>query len=104
MDKMLPNNVCWRREKKGYATPFNYWLVENNGFRDILSNTSSLKINQYVDDIMISNIVSKIDSAKAKNTILNGIDVNQAWYCMNLEIWLNEYDNKIKNIPNDFVI
>jgi len=53
---------------------------------------------------MISNIVSKIDSAKAKNTILNGIDVNQAWYCMNLEIWLNEYDNKIKNIPNDFVI
>ena len=104
MDKMLPNNVCWRREKKGYATPFNYWLVENNGFKDILSNTSSLKINQYVDDIMISNIVSKIDTAKAKNTILNGIDVNQAWYCMNLEIWLNEYDNKIKNIPNDFVI
>ena len=104
MDKMLPNNVCWRREKKGYATPFNHWLIENQGFKDILSNTKDLKINKYMDSQAISNLLSKIDVAKANNSVLNGNDVNQIWYCINLEIWLNEYETNIKNTNNDFVI
>ena len=102
MSPFLPNAVCWRKEKKGYATPFSHWIIQNNGFIDILK--SAQKLDSFVDRKQLNIFISQLETLKMSKSIPNPQMTSLLWRLINLEIWLRTYQRNVLSATDDRVI
>ena len=63
MNKILPNEICWRREKVGFATPQSEWMANKNFIE--LATISREKIAN--SKLLKKEIVTNLDNWKAIN-------------------------------------
>ena len=102
MNPFLPNDVCWRKEKKGYATPFAHWIIQNDGFTDTLRG--ALKIDSLVDKKQLRGFLNKIDALKKSKTVPDANMTSMLWRLINLELWLKNYRKNVISTTDDRVI
>lgn len=73
IDKILPNNIVWRKNKFGFEAPTKSW------------------VNSIEDEIIISISKSKILSEISDSINLNRLDLNQKWKLFNISKWEDIY-------------
>ncbi|MCG3670036.1 asparagine synthase (glutamine-hydrolyzing) [Aliarcobacter butzleri] len=73
VDKILPNNIVWRKNKFGFEAPTKSWL------------------NSIEDEIIISISKSKIITEISDSINLNKLDLNQKWKLFNISKWEDLY-------------
>lgn len=73
VDKILPNNIVWRKNKFGFEAPTKSW------------------VNSIEDEIIISISKSKILSEISDSINLNRLDLNQKWKLFNISKWEDIY-------------
>ena len=85
LDQKLPNEVVWRKDKKGFSNPQEKWMKEElkGFFKDYISSDNP---------IYNTGLISKEGLEKKYDDFLNG----KAWYrevfnAISLDYWLREY-------------
>ncbi|MGJ0359274.1 asparagine synthase (glutamine-hydrolyzing) [Aliarcobacter cryaerophilus] len=73
IDKILPNNIVWRKNKFGFEAPTKSW------------------VNSIEDEIIISISKSKILSEISDSINFNTLDLNQKWKLFNIAKWEDIY-------------
>ncbi|MBS1783757.1 MAG: asparagine synthase (glutamine-hydrolyzing) [Bacteroidetes bacterium] len=73
MEKVLPNEITWRRKKIGFNSPINFWLPQRNQILHIINNSALLR-HLYKDVISQTN------------------DRNFEWRLYNIALWEQCYD------------
>ena len=85
LDKKLPDEVVWRKDKKGFSNPQEQWMKEElkDFFKDYISSDNP---------IYNTGLISKEGLEKKYDDFLKG----KAWYrevfnAISLDYWLREY-------------
>lgn len=85
MDGMLPDAVTWRRDKKGFPTPFSGWL--RNGLahdvRDLLLHSGGRSL-AFLDRAALDAALSRHTSGQADCSWL-------IWRALSIELWLERF-------------
>jgi hypothetical protein len=84
MEDTVPRETAWRRDKVGFETPENAWLVQWMGTEPDFFETDSLS-GRYLD---LATVRSKISSWIGKDGRAPQLPVLR-W--INLELWLNRF-------------
>lgn len=85
MQHILPEKVCWRRDKMGFQTPENLWLqAAGDKIRELFS-ISNLRCRKYLDQKAILSNFDKYLDRQTKGD-------NQIWRWINLEYWMEQFD------------
>lgn len=83
---ILPEEIRWRRDKIGFATPEAAWLLQNREQIRALFTDNRTAISEFIDTRYL---VDNLDR------ILNGA-AQDVWRCINLALWLRVFfDNKL---------
>lgn len=77
----LPENICWRRDKIGFATPEKLWLYN---IRDELKEILNFK-DDYTNNDYLKNIAPKWLFPQDQEGI------SELWKIINLKLWLKKY-------------
>ena len=84
MKNRLPNKIAFRRDKMGFVTPQQTWIMANSNFYlDKIIKSSA--IDEYVKKSYVINNFNEITSGKT------GINL---WRVINLSMWLNTFFEK----------
>ena len=78
MDGVLPEEICWRRTKLGFATPEKQWLREGEEHIRRLVEAKDLRCTSFV------NVAALCSSERLA-------DVPGIWRMVNLEVWLRVF-------------
>ncbi|MEO8448172.1 MAG: asparagine synthase (glutamine-hydrolyzing) [Gemmatimonadota bacterium] len=85
MDGRLPPDVLWRREKKGFPTPFAAWLQGGLGkaVRDLLLNGQT-GARQLIDQSLVETMLNSQLAGQADHSV-------EIFNLVSLEIWLRQF-------------
>ena len=85
MASILPDAICWRRDKMGFQTPEAMWLKAANIYIRDLFSSSNLNSTDYLEP---KHILNKLDSQFE----MQGTGDNVLWRWINLELWMQRFD------------
>lgn len=89
MEGILPQEIVWRSDKKGFPTPIGVWLQKNEEFvRDVLGSDSIKRRNILQPELVEANLQAHMTG--------NADHSWEIWRWLNLELWLKTFfDNRV---------
>jgi asparagine synthase (glutamine-hydrolysing) len=90
LDKELPSNISWRRDKKGFSVPESVWLMESTHFwSEQIDNHCALDKSELIDHVQLQKDLARIFSHH-KYADLQNFVFRYVCYL----IWLKEFEIK----------
>ncbi|HEY3063330.1 MAG TPA: asparagine synthase (glutamine-hydrolyzing) [Chloroflexota bacterium] len=86
LDSLLPNDVVWRRDKKGFPTPVGHWLRDQRGsavlnvLRDPLRRSRAVFPDRALEPTIAAHVSGQADRSW------------QLWRALSTELWLQAFD------------
>lgn len=89
LDKELPNTITWRKDKKGFPTPFEVW-AENGHKADIrgVLREPAGRLRTMMDPAQIEAVFQQWDHGQRNTWLL--------WRLLSLELWLRQYEARLR--------
>ena len=84
MDGILPERVCWRRDKSGYPVPLDRWLRQADNARRICDLL--LSPNAHTREFLVPRKLEKFVQ-RWRTRGLAGYALELLWRCVTLELW-----------------